>query len=145
MPLVPLPGAKITREARSDYIETAAGKRKLRVFDGAKGTWRLTALGKRYYARNNPPSEFVVKVPAKFYTTKANGETIVHFGWYPLADLSLQLRQSIQNALRSQGGRSFSRYERRKAKSKGFSKFAHRPKNPGKGVSFYERPASHIR
>ena len=59
-PLVPLPGAAVERNGNSDWIETQAGWRRLRTFDGARGTWRLTALGKRHFAQNKPPS-FLLK------------------------------------------------------------------------------------
>ena len=75
-PLNVVPGAQVVREGRSAYIMTPAGKRKIKTFDGTRGTWRLTPLGKRYYAQNQPPPEMVVKLPAKFYTTKQDGSVL---------------------------------------------------------------------
>ena len=103
-PLVPVAGAAVERVGASDWIETQAGRRRLRTFDGVRGTWRLSALGRSYFASRQPPSEFVLKLPAKFYTTRADGTISEYRGWYPVANLGLPLRQTIQNALRAAGG-----------------------------------------
>jgi hypothetical protein len=108
-PLVPLPGAAVERNGSSDWIETHAGKRRLRTFDGIRGTWRLTALGKRHFATHRPPSEYVIKLPAIFRTMRQDGTTMTHRGWFPVADLSLHVRTLIQNAMRlaAGGGRAY--------------------------------------
>ena len=87
MPLVPLADAKVDRRGSTDWIETRAGWRRLRTFDAAKSTWRLSPLGKRHFARHQPPSEYVLKLPANFHTMRSTGAVVEHRGWFPVADL----------------------------------------------------------
>ena len=103
MPLIPLPDAQVERRGSTDWIETRVGWRRLRTFDAANGTWRLTPLGKRHFRTHEPPSEFVLKMPAKFYTRRSTGAVVEHLGWFPVADLGLDLRTRIQNAMRAGG------------------------------------------
>ena len=67
----------------------------MRVFDGATGRWRITRLGKRWFAQNEL-TQFVVQLPCKFYTTKADGRVVEHEGWYPVTDLDHNQRRRIE-------------------------------------------------
>ena len=98
---VPGPDAPIKRRARSDWIQTDVGWRRLRSFNEATGRWKPTTLGKRWYLEHQPPSEFIIKVPAKFYTTKADGSIMEHYGWYPFDNFSMQWREEIERVLES--------------------------------------------
>ena len=79
-------GQELDRKGNSDFIQTNRGRRPVRVFDARTGRWRLTWLGKCWFAQNEL-SQFVVQIPAKFYTTKADGRVVEHEGRYPVTDL----------------------------------------------------------
>ena len=64
-------------------------------FDGATGRWRLTRLGKRWFAQNEL-SESVLQLLSRLYTTKADGRVVEHEGWYPVANLDHALRRRIE-------------------------------------------------
>ena len=74
-------GTEVTRRGRSDVIETNVGTRPLRVFRGDLGTWRLTELGKRYFASMDGLSERVWKLPVIYITLKPDGTTVRHRGY----------------------------------------------------------------
>ena len=44
------------RRGNTDYIETSAGRRAVRTFDGANGSWRLSKLGKRFFFKVEHPT-----------------------------------------------------------------------------------------
>jgi len=46
--ITPNLGAEVERRGNTDWIETNRGPRKLRTFNGVRGTWNLTPLGRRY-------------------------------------------------------------------------------------------------
>ena len=62
--------AEIKRRGNTDYLKTDArskdGWRAIRTFNAASGTWRLTKLGKRYYADMDGLPEIVLRIPATF-------------------------------------------------------------------------------
>ena len=84
-------GAEVTRRGRSDVIDTNVGVRPARVFRGDLGTWRLTNLGKRYYASIDGLSEYVWTLPVIFIIQRPDGTTVRHRGYYPLTDVDLRL------------------------------------------------------
>ena len=84
------------RRGNTDYIETSVGRRAIRTFNGADGSWNLSKLGKRYFKSNALP-EVVLRIPCVFLTTKKNGEELRHLGWfsYELLDEGLRARASL--------------------------------------------------
>ena len=56
------------RRGNTDYSETSVGRRAIRTFNGADGSWKLTNLGKRYFKSNALP-EVVLRIPCVFPTT----------------------------------------------------------------------------
>ena len=51
----------------TDYVMTTAGKKPARVFRGDTGQWRLTRVGKKWFARDGQPrTEYVLQLPATF-------------------------------------------------------------------------------
>ena len=67
------------RRGNTDYIETSVGRRAIRTFNGADGSWTLSTLGKRYFKFNALP-EVVLRIPCVFLTTKKNGQELRHLG-----------------------------------------------------------------
>ena len=69
--------AEIKRKGNTDYLKTDArsgdGWRPIRTFNSATGEWRLTALGKRYYADMEGLPEVVMRLPVVFDMYKARG------------------------------------------------------------------------
>ena len=78
------------RRGNSDYVDTDRGPRPVRVFNPAAGTWRVTALGGRWFGSEHAPhySEVVMQLPVKFYTQKRGGGQVMHRGWFPVTDLA---------------------------------------------------------
>ena len=62
--------AEIKRRGNTDYLKTDArskdGWRAIRTFNTATGEWRLTALGKRYFADHDGLPKYVIRIPATF-------------------------------------------------------------------------------
>ena len=87
------PNAQITRRGNTDYVSTSRGPKPVRVFNGATGEWRVTRIGKNWFGRAGMPrSEYVIMLPAKFYTFKlGQAEPVRHPGWYPIAILNANL------------------------------------------------------
>ena len=84
------------RRGNTDYIETSVGRRAIRTFSGADGSWKLSNLGKRFFKSNALP-EVVLRIPCVFLTTKKNGQELRHLGWFPyeLLDEGLRARASL--------------------------------------------------
>ena len=86
-------GAAPFRRGNTDYIERSVGRRAIRTFDGANGSWKLSTLGKRFFKSNALP-EVVLRIPCVFLTTKRDGRELRHLGWFPyeLLDEGLKTR-----------------------------------------------------
>ena len=82
------------RRGNTDYIQTSVGRRAIRTFDGANGSWKLSNLGKRFFKSNALP-EVVLRIPCEFLTTKKNGEELRHLGWFPYELLDEGLRTRL--------------------------------------------------
>ena len=82
------------RRGNTDYIQTSVGRRAIRTFDGANGSWKLSNLGKRFFKSNALP-EVVLRIPCEFLTTKKNGEELRHLGWFPYELLDEGLRARL--------------------------------------------------
>ena len=67
--------AEIKRLGNTDYLKTDArskdGWRAIRTFKTATGEWRLTALGKKYFADHDGLPEYVIRIPATFDVYRA--------------------------------------------------------------------------
>ena len=82
------------RRGNTDYIQTSVGRRAIRTFDGANGSWKLRNLGKRFFKSNALP-EVVLRIPCVFLTTKKNGQELRHLGWFPCELLDEGLRAPL--------------------------------------------------
>ena len=62
--------AEIKRRGNTEYLKTGArtkdGWRPIHTFNTSAGEWRLTALGKRYFADDDGLPEYVIRIPATF-------------------------------------------------------------------------------
>ena len=92
--------AEIKRKGNTDYLKTDAqskdGWRPIRTFNTSTGEWRLTALGKRYYADVEGLPEVVLRLPVVFDTYKAGRGNVQHEGWFPYELLDIELRQRLE-------------------------------------------------
>ena len=82
------------RRGTTDYIETSVGRRAIRTFSGADGSWKLSNLGKRFFKSNALP-EVVLRIPCVFLTTKKNGQELRHLGWFHYELLDEGLRTQL--------------------------------------------------
>ena len=92
--------AEIRRRGNTDYLKTNArtkdGWRAIRTFNTASGEWRLTALGKRYFADHDGLPEYVIRIPALFDVHRAGRPNAQYEGWFPFELLELELRQRLE-------------------------------------------------
>ena len=75
------------RVGNQEFIKTRGGKERLvRNFDptanDGQGKFKYTQIGKRYYA--NKKTEYIVRVPAIFKGTRANGQEYSREGLFPI-------------------------------------------------------------
>ena len=72
-----------------EFMKTRnGGKDKVvRRFDPATGKWRYTALGMAFFSIKG--IEFVVRIPAIFAGTKANGEAYSRHGFFPVTNIQI--------------------------------------------------------
>ena len=55
--------AVLLRRGNTDYVMTTQGERPVLVFDGASQRWRITRVGKKWFARDGQPrSEYVTEL-----------------------------------------------------------------------------------
>ena len=92
--------AEIMRRGNTDYLKTDArskdGWRAIRTFNTSSGEWRLTALGKRYFADHDGLPEYVIRIPALFDVYRAGRPNAQYEGWFPYELLELELRQRLE-------------------------------------------------
>ena len=71
--------AEIKRKGNTDYLKTDTrsrdGWRPIRTFNAATGEWRLTALGRRYYADHEGLPEYMIRTPAILMSMHSPGGT----------------------------------------------------------------------
>ena len=91
------------REENTEYITVKGSSRVVRRFDpaaaGGAGKWRYTILGRKFFA--NRRVSFIMRVPAKFRGTRANGNAYSRVGYFPLSDpisLPMTLSQGQRDA-----------------------------------------------
>ena len=99
------------RRGNTDYIQTSVGRRAIRTFDGANGSWKLSNLGKRFFKSNALP-EVVLRIPCVFLTTKKNGQELRHLGWFPYELLDEGLRARLTRLYFAQPGQPPGRRDR---------------------------------
>ena len=79
--------AEIKRRGNTDYLKTDArtkdGWRAIRTFNTGTGEWRLTALGKRYFADHDGLPEYVIRTPATFDVDRSGRPNTQYEGWFP--------------------------------------------------------------
>ena len=101
--------AEITRKGNTDYLKTDAptkdGWRAIRTFNAGTGEWRLTALGKRYFADHQLLPEIVIRIPAIFDTHRSGRPNVRHEGWFPYELLDISLREELAEVMMMPGGR----------------------------------------
>ena len=90
--------AEIKRRGNTDYLKTDArtkdGWRAIRTFNTSTGEWRLTALGKRYFADHDGLPEYVIRIPATFDVYRSGRPNAQYPGWFPYE--LLELRQRLE-------------------------------------------------
>ena len=93
--------AEIKRRGNTDYLKTHAGTkdgwRASRTFNTSSGEWRLTALGKRYYANFDGLPEYVIRIPAIFNVYRSGRPNAQYQGWFPYELLDIGLRQRLES------------------------------------------------
>ena len=96
--------AEIKRRGNTDYLKTDARTkdvwRPIRTFNTSSGEWRLTALGKRYFADHEGLPEYVIRIPALFDVYRPGRPNTQYEGWFPFELLELELRQRLRGAHR---------------------------------------------
>ena len=79
--------AEIKRRGNTDYLKTDPrtkdGWRAIRTCNTATGEWRLTALGKKYFADHDGLPEYVIRIPATFDVYRAGKPNVQYEGWFP--------------------------------------------------------------
>ena len=89
------------RKGNTDYLKTDArtkdGWRAIRTFNSGTGEWRLTALGKRWFADHDGWQEYVVRMPATFDVYRAGRNNVQYEGWFPYELLDISLRQRLDS------------------------------------------------
>ena len=92
--------AEIKRRGSTDYLKTDArtkdGWRAIRTFNTSTGVWRLTALGKRYFADHDGLPEYVIRIPALFDVYRPGRPNAQYEGWFPFELLELEMRQRLE-------------------------------------------------
>ena len=92
--------AEIRRRGNTDYLKTNArtrdGWRAIRTFSSASGEWRLTALGKRYFADHDGLPEYVLRIPARFDVYRSGRPNAQYEGWFPFELLDVNMRQRLE-------------------------------------------------
>ena len=92
--------AEIKRRGNTDYLKADARSKDgwwaIRTFNAATGKWRLTALGKRYYADHEGLPEYVIRIPTIFDTYKSGRPNAQHTGWFPFELLDIEQRQRLE-------------------------------------------------
>ena len=93
--------AQIQRRGNTDYLKTNArskdGWRAIRTFNTSTGEWRLTALGKRYYADFEGLPEYVIRIPAFYDVYRPGRPNAQYQGWFPYELLDIGLRQRLES------------------------------------------------
>ena len=78
--------AEVKRRGNTDYLKTDArtkdGWRPIRTFNTSTGEWRLTALGKRYFADHDGLPEYVFRIPATFDVYRSGRSNAQYEGWF---------------------------------------------------------------
>ncbi len=96
--------AEITRRGNTDYLKTDArtkdGWRSIRTFSTSTGEWRLTQLGKRYFADHDGLPEYVIHIPATFDVYRAGRPNAQYEGWFPFELLEVEMRQRLESVKR---------------------------------------------
>ena len=98
------PDARLERRGNTDYVQVVRTdgqivSRPVRTFRGDLGSWRVTNLGRKWFARpGQPNSEYVLQIPVKFWETSRGrmDAPAIHYGWYPVSNLNPTLRRRIQ-------------------------------------------------
>ena len=92
--------AEIKRRGNTDYLKTDArtkdGWRPIRTFSSASGEWRLTNLGKKYFADHDGLPEYVIRIPATFDVYRAGRPNAQYEGWFPYELVELEMRQRLE-------------------------------------------------
>ena len=71
------------REGDTEYVKMRTGMDRItRHWDAAKSVWTYTALGRAFFSQKR--ISWVVKVPATFAGTRANGTPYLRDGHFPL-------------------------------------------------------------
>ena len=103
------PDARLERRGNTDYVNVVRNdgrivSRPVRVFRGDLGSWRVTSLGMKWFARpGQPDSEYVLQTPVRFGETSRRrmDDPAIHYGWYPVSNLNPTLRRRIQDTFRA--------------------------------------------
>ena len=74
---------------------TKDGWRAIRTFNSASGEWRLTALGKKYFADHDGLPEYVTRIPATFDVYRSGRPNAEYEGWFPYELLEVEMRQRL--------------------------------------------------
>ena len=96
--------ARLERRGNRDYVNVVRGdgsvvSRPVRVFRGDLGSWRVTNVGKRWFARpGTVNSEYALQIPVEFWEASRGrmDNPTIHYGWYPVSNLNPALRRRIQ-------------------------------------------------
>ena len=98
------PDARLERRGNTDYVNVVRTdgqivRRPVRTFRGDLGSWRVTNLGMKWFARpGQPNSEYVLQIHVKLWETSRGrmDNPAIHYGWYPVSNLNPTLRRRIQ-------------------------------------------------
>ena len=92
--------AEIKRRGSADYLKTDArtkdGWRAIRTFNTSTGEWRLTTLGKRYFADHVGLPEYAIRIPATFDVYRSGRPNAQYEGWLPYELLEMDMRQRLE-------------------------------------------------
>ena len=72
-------------------LRCRGGWRAIRTFNAASGEWRLTALGKRWFADHEGLPEYVIRIPAIFDVHRSGRPNARYEGWFPYELLELEM------------------------------------------------------
>ena len=94
---LPVGGFDSTQQPRRngdvEYIRVKGGHEKVVLkYDQTTNAWKYTALGKKFFSLRR--IEFIVKIPAMFDGTRANGQPYSRPGLFPVSNVTLDAHLS---------------------------------------------------